>query len=262
MTISFVPGTGGHDGNHGGAILPESLIWLWSDVVNKKVEPGVYSLTDNEEKGILVNGESMHFSDMQFEVKKLNKQDGIQNLLNLTKEQIIIVKEGNVEVKFGRRKSQTIGPNSVAFLLPGEDGTIVSKSPEASYFTMTYVSAEKPNLKRGKKDGGSFIIDYNQVEFRPHDKGGIRNYFHRSTAMCSYYEMHITNLNPGIKSHEPHTHRAAEFIIMIDGTTEMEIGNELFQAKKGEVYFMPAHVPHAIRNIGDKQCQYFAFQWQ
>jgi enterochelin esterase-like enzyme len=24
-------GTGGHDGNHGGAILPESLIWLWSD---------------------------------------------------------------------------------------------------------------------------------------------------------------------------------------------------------------------------------------
>ena len=28
-------GTGGHDGNHGGAILPESLKWLWSDVVEK-----------------------------------------------------------------------------------------------------------------------------------------------------------------------------------------------------------------------------------
>jgi enterochelin esterase-like enzyme len=27
----FVGGTGGHDGKHGGAILPDSLRWLWSD---------------------------------------------------------------------------------------------------------------------------------------------------------------------------------------------------------------------------------------
>lgn len=30
----FVSGTGEHNGKHGGSILPESLIWLWSDVVN------------------------------------------------------------------------------------------------------------------------------------------------------------------------------------------------------------------------------------
>lgn len=29
----FVGGTGGHNGKHGGAILPESLKWLWSDVM-------------------------------------------------------------------------------------------------------------------------------------------------------------------------------------------------------------------------------------
>jgi len=29
----FVAGTGGHNGKHGGAILPESLIWLWSDAM-------------------------------------------------------------------------------------------------------------------------------------------------------------------------------------------------------------------------------------
>jgi enterochelin esterase-like enzyme len=28
----FVGGTGGHDGKHGGSILPDSLRWLWSDV--------------------------------------------------------------------------------------------------------------------------------------------------------------------------------------------------------------------------------------
>lgn len=31
----FVGGTGGHNGKHGGSILPESLRWLWSDVMGR-----------------------------------------------------------------------------------------------------------------------------------------------------------------------------------------------------------------------------------
>jgi enterochelin esterase family protein len=31
----FEKGTGTHSGKHGGSILPESLIWLWSDVIVK-----------------------------------------------------------------------------------------------------------------------------------------------------------------------------------------------------------------------------------
>ncbi len=34
----FVEGTGGHNGKHGGAILPESLEWLWQEVEGKKIE--------------------------------------------------------------------------------------------------------------------------------------------------------------------------------------------------------------------------------
>jgi len=91
--------------------------------------------------------------------------------------------------------------------------TFVSKQMLSAVFTGEYlrdtvigaligsISTGNPDLQRGKEDGGSFIIDYDQVEFRKHDKGGIRNFFRRSTAMCPYYEMHITNLNPGIKSH-------------------------------------------------------------
>ena len=29
--VKFVFGEGGHNGNHGGAILPDSLRWLWRD---------------------------------------------------------------------------------------------------------------------------------------------------------------------------------------------------------------------------------------
>ena len=33
--LKFEKGVGTHSGKHGGAILPESLIWLWSDVIIK-----------------------------------------------------------------------------------------------------------------------------------------------------------------------------------------------------------------------------------
>ena len=33
----FEYGDGGHNGKHGGAILPESLRWLWKDVVEARV---------------------------------------------------------------------------------------------------------------------------------------------------------------------------------------------------------------------------------
>ena len=33
--FKFEKGAGTHSGKHGGAILPESLIWLWSDVNSK-----------------------------------------------------------------------------------------------------------------------------------------------------------------------------------------------------------------------------------
>ncbi|WPP51241.1 alpha/beta hydrolase-fold protein [Catalinimonas niigatensis] len=257
----FAEGKGGHNGQHGGAILPESLSWLWSDVLPQKVASGVYPLPQRGNETLLFSGETMHFSKSEFKTVKLNNSSGKVNLQNAENEQIFIVKEGEFKISINN-KTKTIGPNSVAILLPNDNGSIESLSPSATFYTMSYQSKKKMDLKRGKKDDGSVIIDFDELAYKEHDKGGIRNYFHRATAMCPYYEMHVTNLNPGIKSHQPHTHQATEIILMIDGSTEMEIGNEIFKAKKGDVYFVSSNVPHAIKNLGDKQCMYFAFQWE
>jgi len=32
----FEYGEGGHNGKHGGALLPDSLRWLWRDIVEEK----------------------------------------------------------------------------------------------------------------------------------------------------------------------------------------------------------------------------------
>jgi enterochelin esterase-like enzyme/quercetin dioxygenase-like cupin family protein len=256
--FKFAPGTGGHDGKHGGAILPESLMWLWEDIIPVRVKSQVYPFPESTNDAVLIEGETTHFDRFEFNVKKVKKSSASISMFHPDKEQIIIIMEGTVEVSLPD-ETRTIGPNGVAVILPGDEGTLTCLSPEAVYYQMSYVA--KRLSEPSSSTVSSFIIDSEDQEFRVHDRGGVKNYFRTSTAMCPYYEMHVTHLNPGIKSHEPHTHKAAEIIIMIEGETEMEIGNEIHKAKKGDIYYLASNVPHAIKNIGEDPCRYFAFQW-
>ncbi|SFZ91654.1 (S)-ureidoglycine aminohydrolase [Flaviramulus basaltis] len=224
----------------------------------EKIASGVYKFETNK---LLMNGETTHFSNMELIVIQLNTNDSIHNFNDNIKEQIFIVKDGEIEVTIGEN-TKTIGPNSVAFVLPNDKIQIINTSNNpAIFYHMNYSPKALLNLDRGKNNAGSFIMDFDKLAYNEHDKGGIRNYFHTKTAAVEYYEMHLTNLNAGIKSHEPHTHHAAEIVLMIDGNTQMEIGDGIYQANKGDVYFLASDIPHAIENIGNKQCMYFAFQW-
>ncbi len=207
----------------------------------------------------MMSGSTTHFSNMNLRLEILNKKDGDRKL-HSNEEQILIIKEGEATVKM-RQETKTIGPNSVFFLLPGEEGSIKSKSPTTKFYRMVYKAIKPPKLQENNQSISSFIIDYDDLEFHQTSKGGVRKYFNRSTAMCPYYEMHVTTLNSGIQSHKPHTHESAEIILIIAGETEEKIGDKTYRGKEGDVYFLASNVPHAIRNIGEKQCQYFAFQW-
>ena len=253
----FVGGTGGHTGDHAGSILPESLAWLWSDVVPERVASQVYSFPSGQSDSVLMDGETMHLDNMEFTVNFMQPASK-KNLTSSEKEQMILIKEGELKITLNG-DSKVVGENSVMVIMPGDKIELESKTSEVSYYLMTYTSP-KQDMQRGRT-AGSEILDYSKIPYKEHDRGGIREYFHRETAMCPYYEMHMTNLNPGIKSHEPHTHVATEIVIMIEGETEMEIGNQKYLGKAGDVYFLASSVPHAIRNTGTKQTRYMAFQW-
>lgn len=253
----FVGGTGGHNGNHAGSILPESLAWLWDDVVRERVASQVYSLPSDKKDSVLMKGETMHLDDMKFTVNFIQPA-AQKTFFDTKKEQILIIQAGEVKATLNG-KSNMLGATSVVVIMPGDKVEFTASSEGATFYQMAYTS-KGFDLKRGKK-AGSEILDYSELTYSEHDRGGIREYFHRKTAMCTYYEMHMTNLNPGIKSHEPHTHVATEIVIMIEGETEMEIGNNKYLGKAGDVYFLGASVPHAIRNTGKEQTRYLAFQW-
>jgi (S)-ureidoglycine aminohydrolase len=69
-------------------------------------------------------------------------------------------------------------------------------------------------------------------------------------------------LKEGLKSHDPHTHRAEEIVLVIDGQTEMELGSKLYKGTVGDIYYLGSNISHAIRNDGKGLCSYFAFQFE
>jgi (S)-ureidoglycine aminohydrolase len=80
--------------------------------------------------------------------------------------------------------------------------------------------------------------------------------------MLKRLEMHVTTLNAGLKSHAPHTHAAKEIIVMMEGNTEMQIGEKFFKGKEGSVYFLESNILHGITNLGTAPCTYFAIQFE
>ena len=86
--------------------------------------------------------------------------------------------------------------------------------------------------------------------------------FDRATAMTKRFEMHVTTLNEGLWSHPPHTHRAAEILLMVDKNSQENIDGKLYQATVGDVIYLESNVPHALQNTSKGTCTYFAFQFE
>lgn len=177
-------------------------------------------------------------------------------------EELVIVKEGNLSVTI-KNKTRVLGPGSVAFTIPGEEHAFENGGKTiVTYYILRFRSKLPLNLQRGKQAGGSFMIDWKDLVIAKTEKGGRRNFFERPTSMFERFEMHVTTLNGGLKSHEPHKHRAEEIVLLIKGNTEMQIGESQNKAYSGAVIFLGSQVLHALKNIGDEPCEYFAFQWQ
>jgi (S)-ureidoglycine aminohydrolase len=247
------------------------VLFLFTNVdKTDNVESKVYSFseakiekTSSGEKRQLIDGETTHLENFAIHTTMLEPGKAPHgSQIHTDYEEIVFVKEGRIEMMINETK-KVLGPGSVALILPGDEHGIVNTSEsQATYYIIKYKSKAAMDVERGKKAGGSILVDWESLEFKPHSRGGRRNFFDRKSAMSERIEMHATTLNPGIKSHEPHTHAPAEIIVMMEGTTEMEIDGKVYPGEVGDIYFLGSNIPHAIRNTGDKPCMYLAFQWE
>ena len=180
----------------------------------------------------------------------------------VNEEHLLIIKSGTLTIII-KDSTYTIGAGSIALLMPGEVYSIQNQGNDSCrYYVLKYRSRLPVNTERGKTSGSSLVKDWNKIEFKPHDKGGRRDFFERPTAMCKRFEMHVTTLKEGLKSHDPHKHRAEEIVLIVDGETEMQIGEKFYKGSSGDIYYISSDVLHGIRNEGKENCSYFAFQFE
>jgi len=177
-------------------------------------------------------------------------------------EELMIVKEGQVKITIAA-KSKILGPGSIAFAMPGDEHGIENAGKtQATYYILKFKGKLPMNIDRAKQAGGSFMLDWNELKTNNTGKGYRRDFFNKATSQLAQFEMHTTALNKDSVSHAPHTHVQEEIIMILRGNVEMFIDGKLYKGAAGDLYFLSANVPHALKNIGKEQCEYFAFQWR
>ncbi len=211
---------------------------------------------------VLLEGKVHDFEWMQITANNLRpSQEAMKFRVPVTEEHLIIIKTGILQVKLGD-STYALNPRSVAVLMPGETMLLNSTQP-CSYYMMKYRSRSPMNPQRGKQGGGSYVKSWDALPYKPNSNGGgRRDFFERGTAMQKRFEMHVTTLKEGMRSHDPHKHRAEEIVLVIDGDTEMQVGERFYSAAPGGFYFLGSNLLHAIKTTGTKPSTYFAIQFE
>jgi (S)-ureidoglycine aminohydrolase len=230
-----------------------SGVYLWKNPVKNKLmiaSSVLFEGSTHDMEWLQMTSNVIAFSNRQIRIKVPPDQ-----------EQLLIVKSGDLII--AKDSTYSLSGGSVALFMPGETYVLQNKSKESSsYYLMKYRSKTRVDMGRADKAGGSLIKEWNKIEFKPNGNGGRRDFFQRATAMCPRFEMHVTTLKASLKSHEPHTHPAQEIILVLEGNTEMLIGDKQFKGDKGSVYYLGSNVLHGICNVGSGECTYFAFQFE
>ena len=173
-------------------------------------------------------------------------------------EELIIVKEGKLRVTVAAN-TKILGPGGVSMAMPGDvHETVNAGNEKATYYLLKYTK-QKPD---SSKTITSVMVDWNEVKVDKTDRGLRRQQFNQPTVLFEQFDMHATTLNEGQISHPPHTHRQEEIIIVRKGTIEMQIGDTFTKAATGDLIFLNSGVLHALKNLSNGQCEYFAFQWK
>jgi (S)-ureidoglycine aminohydrolase len=217
----------------------------------------------------IVKGVATDFASMEIRAFTLDKGMDFGTNAEGFLEEMIVVKDGNLKITING-KAKTVGRGSVAIVMPGDERSYANAADSGTtFYVLRYHSKKPADVERGKKAGGSFVMDWNEVKYTARDDGagGTRQFFNRATVMGQRMDLHATLLNPGQSSHAPHHHRAEEMIIMLEGDVEEYLGpaekdGKSKKATAGDIIYLVSDEYHAIQNIGTKPALYFAFQFE
>lgn len=236
---------------------------------NDSLPPQVYNWNGGKtiiaaggERRNIMSGSTTSLADFEVYATTLEPGKAQQPHSNNGREELIIVKDGQLKISLNGA-SKILGPGSVAFAILGDNPALENTgSTSTTYYVFKYKSKLPANMERARQNGGSFMINWNDLAVEKTGKGQKRALFNKPTSQLAKLEMHTTALEAGLDSHAPHMHMEEEIILLLKGNVEMFIAGTLYKASPGDVIFLSSGVLHNLKNTGKTQCEYFAFQWR
>ncbi len=104
---------------------------------------------------------------------------------------------------------------------------------------------------------GSAVFKWEDLPAKVTPNGERRDVANHATPTLAVFESHITTLNPGKASHDPHRHPQEELIILREGTVEVHINGKTQVAGAGSTFFYASNDAHRVLNVGDGRATYW-----
>lgn len=212
---------------------------------------------------VMVSGNSSHLKKLSVIARTLSAgQKYPARPTAFGYETLIIIKEGRLRLSIGD-SSKNLTSGAIALAVVNDPYQFVNTSSEpVTFYTIELISKTPIDPERDVKGKGSFMKNWDELKKTDTDKGESRPIFDQATPMFSRFDAHATALNPGISSHDPHTHAAEEIILIIKGDVTEQIGQSTHPATTGDVIYLASNVLHKVTNTGKTPCGYFAIQWR
>lgn len=107
------------------------------------------------------------------------------------------------------------------------------------------------------------VYDWNDLLVNKTKTGENRQIFEGYTNFLSYFEVHVTTLNPGKAPHGSHVHSDMEELIIVkEGIVEQSINGTKKLLGPGSVILASPGDDHGIWNAGDTQASYYIIRWK
>lgn len=120
-----------------------------------------------------------------------------------------------------------------------------------------------PAFSQDMKKLKTYAYNWNDLPVKKTKSGEKRQIFEGYTNTLSYFEVHVTTLNPGKAPHGSHVHTDMEELIIVkEGTVEQSINGIKKVLGPGSVILASPGDDHGIWNVGDTQASYYIIRWK
>jgi quercetin dioxygenase-like cupin family protein len=105
------------------------------------------------------------------------------------------------------------------------------------------------------------VLDANQVETEAADGCTAYTHYNGPTDQLAGICAGMAILEPGASPHPPHRHPEEEFLIVAEGTGEIECDGKVTQVGPGAIMYCAGNTLHGIINTGSSRMTFYWSKW-